>query len=82
MKKIQHFINGEYTASASDRWFDDVNPANGEVIAQVAEGGAAEIDAAVKAARAALKGEWGNMPIARRMELLHKVADGIKDRFE
>lgn len=82
MKKIQHFINGEYTNSASDRWFDDRNPANGEVIAQVAEGGADEINQAVLSARAALKGEWGTMPVARRMELLHKVADGINDRFE
>ncbi|MEX1057031.1 MAG: 2-hydroxymuconic semialdehyde dehydrogenase [Natronospirillum sp.] len=82
MKIIKHFINGEYTASASDQWFDDINPANGEIIARVPEGGAAEIDAAVSAARAALTGDWGSMPIAKRMELLHKVADGINDRFE
>ena len=82
MKKIQHFINGEYTHSADSRWFDDINPANGEIIAQVAEGGSEEVDQAVRAARAALEGEWGHMPVDRRMELLCKVADGINERFE
>lgn len=82
MKKIRHFINGEYTDPIQGQWFDNVNPATNKVFAQVAEGGAEEIDRAVKAARAALTGEWGKLPVARRMELLHKVADGINDRFE
>ncbi len=82
MKDIKHFINGSYVGSAQDRWFDDMNPANGDVIARVAEGGAQEIDQAVQAAREARHGEWGRMPVARRMELLHKVADGINARFE
>lgn len=82
MKEIKHFINGEYVAGIDGRWFDDINPANGQKIARVAEGGADEIDQAVSAARAALKGEWGTMPVERRMALLHKVADGINARFE
>ncbi|MBA1148775.1 2-hydroxymuconic semialdehyde dehydrogenase [Ectothiorhodospiraceae bacterium WFHF3C12] len=82
MKEIKHFINGEYVASESGSIFDDIDPATGEVIARVHEGGQAEIDAAARAARDALDGEWGHMPVARRMELLHKVADGINARFE
>ena len=82
MKEIKHFIDGEYVASESGRTFDDVNPANGEVIAKVHEGGQAEIDRAVAAARAAMNGEWGSMPVARRSELLHKVADGVRARFD
>ena len=82
MKEIRHFINGEYVASSTGRVFNDVNPANGEVIARVHEGGRAEIDQAVAAARAAMAGEWGKMPVARRTELLHKVADGINARFD
>ncbi|WP_097459468.1 2-hydroxymuconic semialdehyde dehydrogenase [Mangrovitalea sediminis] len=82
MKEIRHFINGEYVASSTGRVFNDVNPANGEVIARVHEGGQAEIDQAVAAARAAMAGEWGKMPVARRTELLHKVADGINARFD
>tara|TARA_R110000796_G_scaffold252577_1_gene388047 strand:- start:17776 stop:19236 length:1461 start_codon:yes stop_codon:yes gene_type:complete len=82
MREIKHFINGVYTGSQSGRVFEDRNPANGEVIATVHEAGLAEVDAAVKAARAALSGEWGYMPVTERMALLHKVADGITARFD
>ncbi|MEX0730551.1 MAG: 2-hydroxymuconic semialdehyde dehydrogenase [Aquisalimonadaceae bacterium] len=82
MKEIKHFINGEYVASGSGRTFEDRSPANGELVAMVHEGGQAEVDAAVTAARAALEGEWGSMPVDRRTELLCKVADGINARFE
>ncbi len=82
MREIRHFINGEYVASHSGRTFDDFNPANGELVATVCEAGQFEVDAAVAAARAALTGEWGRMPVAERMALLHKVADGITARFD
>ncbi|WP_020608225.1 2-hydroxymuconic semialdehyde dehydrogenase [Arhodomonas aquaeolei] len=82
MKEIRHFINGEYVASESGRLFDDIDPATGENIARVHEGGKAEIDRAVAAARAALDGEWGHLPIAERMARLHRVADRINERFE
>ena len=80
MKEIKHFINNEFVSS--EKSFDDINPANGKVIAKVYEGGEAEINAAVSAARAALEGPWGHMPVAERMALLHKVADGINARFD
>ncbi len=57
MKEIKHFINNEFVTS--EKSFDDINPANGQVIAKVYEGGEAEINAAVSAARAALEGPWG-----------------------
>ncbi|SFQ54232.1 aminomuconate-semialdehyde/2-hydroxymuconate-6-semialdehyde dehydrogenase [Geopseudomonas sagittaria] len=82
MKEIKHFINGEYVGSASGKLFDNVNPANGQVIAKIHEAGEAEVDAAVKAARAALKGPWGKMTVAERTEILHRVADGITARFD
>jgi aminomuconate-semialdehyde/2-hydroxymuconate-6-semialdehyde dehydrogenase len=80
MKEIKHFINGEFVGSASGRTFDDINPATGQVIAKVHEGGKAEVDMAVAAARAALKGSWGKMPMAERMGLLMKLAHGIQAR--
>ncbi|WP_442975424.1 aldehyde dehydrogenase family protein, partial [Salmonella enterica] len=42
----------------------------------------AEVDAAVAAARAALQGEWGRMPVVKRVELLYAVADEINRRFD
>ncbi|HEX4422012.1 MAG TPA: 2-hydroxymuconic semialdehyde dehydrogenase [Kofleriaceae bacterium] len=80
MRQIHHFINGEPVASA--RTFDDIDPRTGEVIAQVAEAGAAEVDAAVRAARAALGGPWGKLSTPQRAELLHAIADGITRRFD
>lgn len=82
MQEIKHFINGEYVGSASGKTFTNYSPATNQPIGTVHEGGQAEIDAAVSAARAAMKGEWGRMPTAKRLELLYKVADGINARFE
>jgi aminomuconate-semialdehyde/2-hydroxymuconate-6-semialdehyde dehydrogenase len=82
MLEIKHFINGEFVGSASGKTFANINPANNQQIGIVHEGGQAEIDAAVAAARTALKGPWGKMPMAERMAILHKVADGINARFD
>ena len=82
MNDVKHFINGQYVGSASGQLFDNVNPANGELISRVHEAGREEVDAAVKAASAALHGPWGRMTLDERTRILHKVADGINARFE
>src|SRR5690349_3242264 len=80
MKQIRNFINGEFSEGA--KWFDKRSPLNNAVIAQVAEAGRAEVDAAVKAARAALDGPWGKMTVAERVDLLYAVANEINRRFD
>lgn len=80
--EVRHFINGDYTAGGTGRIFENRSPVDGALVSLVHEGGAAEVDAAVKAARAALAGEWGRMPLARRCDLLHGVADEINRRFD
>nr|WP_296053818.1 aldehyde dehydrogenase family protein [uncultured Alteromonas sp.] len=82
MKEVKHYINGQYVGSASGKRFDNINPATGKVISQVHEAGEAEVDAAVQAARAALKGPWSKMTLDERSKILHAVADGINARFE
>lgn len=82
MKEIKHYINGQYVGSTSGNLFDNVNPANGQVISKVHEAGREEVDAAVQAAKAALRGPWGKMTLEERTQILHKVADGINDRFD
>lgn len=82
MQEIKHFINGEFVSSSSGKTFANINPATNQQIGTVHEAGKAEVDAAVAAARAALKGPWGKMPVAERMAILHKVADGINARFD
>ena len=82
MKEVKHFINGDYVGSASGKLFDNVNPATGRVLSRVHEAGREEVDAAVRAARAAFKGPWGQMTVDQRTAILHKVADGINARFD
>ena len=77
-----HFINGAFTEGTSGRTFDNISPATGKKIGVVHEGLAPEIDAAVTAARAALRGPWGYMTQAERSDMLYAVADGINARFD
>ncbi|GAC1666975.1 MAG: 5-carboxymethyl-2-hydroxymuconate semialdehyde dehydrogenase [Steroidobacteraceae bacterium] len=72
--KIQHFIDG--IARAGTNYFTTLNPANQEVLAEVARGGAAEVDAAVCAAKAAFPA-WAGRPAAERAALLRKLGDLI-----
>ncbi|MCB1887140.1 MAG: 2-hydroxymuconic semialdehyde dehydrogenase [Rhodocyclaceae bacterium] len=82
MRQIDHFIAGQFTAGTTGKSFEKRSPLDNTAIARIAEGGRAEVDAAVAAARAALDGEWGRMPTAARVDLLYAVADGITRRFD
>ncbi len=62
--------------------FADVNPADGSVIAQVTEANEELVDAAVRAARRALRGEWGRWGVRERAARLNRVADAIEKRFD
>jgi aldehyde dehydrogenase (NAD+) len=75
-------IGGVRRPAESGRYFDTVDPANETVIARVAEGDAADIDAAVASARDALDGEWGHMKASERGRLLLKWAELIRDHQE
>ena len=76
--KIDHLINGKPAGSRS--YFETVNPATQEVLAEVASGGAAEVDAAVAAAKGAFPA-WAGRPAAERAALLRKLGDLIAQRL-
>jgi aminomuconate-semialdehyde/2-hydroxymuconate-6-semialdehyde dehydrogenase len=78
---IRHFINGKYVDGCG-AVMDKHSPIDGTLAASVAEGGKAEVAAAVDAARAALDGPWGGFPAAKRAQLLQAVAAGIERRFD
>lgn len=80
MKNFHNFINGEWVGTA--RTFENRNPVDNSVIGLVHEAGRTEVDAAVRAARNALRGPWGQLTVAQRVDLLHGVADGINKRFD
>jgi len=72
--QIQHLING--AAVPGEEYFETLNPANQEVLAEVARGGEREVDAAVAAAKAAFPA-WAGRPATERAALLRKLGDLI-----
>jgi aminomuconate-semialdehyde/2-hydroxymuconate-6-semialdehyde dehydrogenase len=81
-KRFLNFINGQYVEGAGGKTFEDRCPLDNALIGLVSEAGEGEVDAAVTAAKAALKGPWGRMSPQERSDLLYKVADGINARFD
>ncbi|MBD3788341.1 MAG: aldehyde dehydrogenase [Sphingomonadales bacterium] len=77
------FIDGTYVEAASGAKFETINPATGEVIAEVARGGAEDVDRAVAAARRAFKsGVWSRMAPSDRMVVMRRFADLIEAHAE
>jgi succinate-semialdehyde dehydrogenase/glutarate-semialdehyde dehydrogenase len=74
-------INGQWQQAENGRTFAVTNPATGELLANVPEGGVRETRAAVDAAWAALPG-WSAMPALARSELLRRVATMMVERRE
>jgi aldehyde dehydrogenase (NAD+) len=64
-RRYGHFIGGTWQAPAEGTYFDTADPSTGEKLATVAQGSAADVDSAVKAARAALPAWQGLTPHAR-----------------
>ncbi len=77
----QPFINGQYVATASAARFPDIEPATGEVLAEVSDCSARDVGRAVAAARdAAERGPWPRMSADARAAILGRFADGIERR--
>ena len=72
--QINHLINGKSVAGTD--YFETINPATQEVLAEVASGGEAEVNAAVAAAKAAFP-KWAGLPAPERAKLVRKLGDLI-----
>ncbi len=81
MKTYLNFIDGNFVAGSGEA-LPNHFPCTGEVIGEISAAGRSDVDAAVGAARSALKGPWGRMSVAERVSLLRRVADGINARFD
>ncbi|HRO95142.1 aldehyde dehydrogenase family protein, partial [Citricoccus sp.] len=78
MPRCDHYIDGRHVESATGETSEVVDPARGTVLATVPRGGAAEVDAAVAAARAAAPG-WATRTPKDRAEVLLALADALRD---
>ncbi|MGK5522324.1 aldehyde dehydrogenase family protein [Micromonospora sp. URMC 107] len=74
------FVDGEFVDPADGGTFKTVNPASEEVLAEVAEAGAQDVDRAVRAARQAYEKVWGPMAGRDRAKYLFRIARIIQER--
>lgn len=75
-------IDGKHTPAMSGREFSTYNPANGKVLAQVAQAGPEDIDAAVAAARKAFDSSWRSFKPFDRQAVLLRLADLVERHFD
>src|SRR6202048_2384754 len=79
VKTYRNYVNGQWTASASGETFPVYDPSTEDVIARVSAADKADVDRAVKAARAAFdSGPWGQTNAAERGRILFKLAEKIR----
>src|SRR5207245_8892221 len=76
VKRREMFIGGEWVSGSGSASQEIINPATGEIIAEVPKGTEADVDRAVKAARKAYT-EWFETVPKERSEMLRKLDDGI-----
>jgi aminomuconate-semialdehyde/2-hydroxymuconate-6-semialdehyde dehydrogenase len=77
---LRNFVGGDFVGSP--RTFAKVSPVTGETVFEVAEADESTVDAAVAAARAAVRGPWGRMGEHERAAILRRVADELERRFD
>jgi len=76
-RRFGHFIGGGWKAPEEGRYFETADPSTGEKIGEVAQGSAADVDAAVKAARSALK-DWQALAPHARAKYLYALARQVQ----
>jgi aldehyde dehydrogenase (NAD+) len=74
------FVAGEFRPAADGGTFATINPASEDQLSVVADAGAADVDAAVAAARAAYEQVWGPMPGSERAKYLYRIARALQER--
>lgn len=75
-------IDGRRVPALSGKRFETRNPATGELLANVADGGAEDVDRAVKAARAAFEGTWSRMKAVERQRIMLRLADLVEEHYD
>jgi aldehyde dehydrogenase (NAD+) len=74
------FINGKWVSPQSKKKFSSINPATEEVLAKVSQGNQADVDKAVKAARAAFNKVWSKTKPKERAKYLFRIARLLQER--
>jgi aldehyde dehydrogenase (NAD+) len=79
-KRYGLFIDGKFVAPKSKKYFKTENPATEETLAEVAEAGAADVDAAVTAAEEAYRKRWSRLKPADRGKYVYRIARLLQEK--
>ncbi|MCW3073864.1 MAG: aldehyde dehydrogenase [Flaviaesturariibacter sp.] len=79
--QLQNFIGGIWAAPSSDKYLDNINPATGEKWGEIPDSDAADIEAAVVAAKSAFL-KWSVTPAEERFTILNRIATLIEENLE
>ncbi len=74
-------IGGQWVPAASGATFEARDPSTGRLLVEIAEGGPADVDAAVAAARRALRGPWASFTPAQRQNVMLRLADLLDEQY-
>jgi len=79
-KKYNLFIDGKWVAPSSKKYFETINPATEEVLAEIAYANEKDVDLAVKAARKAYTNVWSKIPASERAKYIYRIARLMQER--
>jgi aldehyde dehydrogenase (NAD+) len=79
--RYELFIGGKFVKPSSGKYFPSINPATEKQHAEIAQGGAADVDRAVKAARRAYEKTWSKMPGRERGKYLFRIARLLQEKM-
>jgi aldehyde dehydrogenase (NAD+) len=82
VEQKQLLINNEWVPSSSGKTMEVINPATEDVIGTVASADSGDVDRAVRAARAAFEGPWGQMSARERGRLVSRLADRLMEKAD
>jgi len=78
--RYELFIDGKFVAPAAGKYFDSINPATEQKLAEIAQAEASDVDRAYQAAKKAAAGVWGKMPGKDRGKYIYRIARLLQDR--
>ena len=81
MEKLQNFVNGVYCPPVSAKYFDNFEPATGEVYSLIPDSDTQDVDAAVDAAEKVFP-IWSGMSLEERSKILVRLSEGIENRMD
>ena len=74
------FVNGAFIEPSSGAYFETINPATEEPLAEVGEANEQDVDLAARTAREAFEGLWGRLPGKERAKYLYRIARALQER--